>query len=573
MANLKAGTRPPWVGLGASVWLQVASGNAYNFPLYSHSLKSVLGFNQHQLTMLGVANDIGENVGLLPGIVCNKFPPWVVLLIGAFACFLGYGVLWLAVSRTVLYMPYWLLWLALCVATNSSAWLSTALLVTNMRNFPVSRGTVAGILKGYGGLSAAVFTEIYSTLLRKSSSNLLMFLTFGIPILCFILMYFVRACTPASGEDSVEHGHFLFIQAASVVLGLYVLTTTILDNMLHFSAEISNAILAGMVVLLMAPLAIPVKMTIYPTRINKPGMPNQPVASSDEMLQGEGDVEKTEPLLKSSESATYLGSFREDDDASEVAMLLAVGEGAVKKKRRPKRGEDFKFREALIKADFWLLFLVYFAGVGSGVTVLNNLAQIGIAQGVQNTTILLSLFSFCNFVGRLGGGVVSEHFVRSKIVPRTIWMTGTQVIMVITYLLFASAINGTLYAATALLGICYGVQFSIMIPTVSELFGLKNFGILFNFISLGNPLGAFLFSGLLAGYVYDTEVAKQQGLDLVSSSISCIGPNCFRLTFLVLAGLCAVGSVASIILTKRIWPVYQMLYGGGSFRLAQTSNH
>ena len=154
-------------------------------------------------------------------------------------------------------------------------------------------------------------------------------------------------------------------------------------------------------------------------------------------------------------------------------------------------------------------------------------------------------------------------------------MTCTQVIMVITYLLFASAIDGTLYAATELLGICYGVQFSIMIPTISELFGLKHFGIFYNFMSLGNPLGAFFFLGLLAGYIYiyDTEVAKQNGLDLVSSSISCIGPNCFRLTFLVLAGFCGVGSTASIILTKRIWPIYQMLYGGGSFRLPQTSNH
>ncbi|XP_027148198.1 uncharacterized protein LOC113748825 [Coffea eugenioides] len=40
-------TRPSWVGLEAAAWLQIASGNASTFPLYSHSLKSVLGFNQH----------------------------------------------------------------------------------------------------------------------------------------------------------------------------------------------------------------------------------------------------------------------------------------------------------------------------------------------------------------------------------------------------------------------------------------------------------------------------------------------------------------------------------------------
>ncbi|KAH7855945.1 hypothetical protein Vadar_030857 [Vaccinium darrowii] len=556
MVTLKGGTRPPWVGLGAAVWIQIASGNAYNFPLYSHSLKSVLGFSQQQLTMLGVANDIGENVGILPGIACNKFPPWVVLLIGAVFSFFGYGVLWLAVSRTIESLPYWLLWLALCVATNSSAWLGTAILVTNMRNFPLSRGTIASILKGYGGLSAAVYTEIFRFLLHNSSSNLLLFLSLGIPILCILMMFAVRPCTPASGEDSAEHRHFIFIQAASVVLGLYLLTTTVLDHFILLSAFASYSFLVTMVLLLMAPLAIPIKMTIYPSNQSKLGALDQSVESTD----------KTEPLLTQSVSATSLGSFHESDSVSDVDMLLAEGEGAVKKKRKPKRGEDFKFCEALIKADFWLLFFVYFAGVGSGVTVLNNLAQIGIAQGAHDTTILLSLFSFCNFVGRLGGGAVSEHFVRSKTIPRTIWMTFTQMIMILTYLLFASALDGTLHIATGVLGICYGVQFSIMVPTASELFGLKNFGIFFNFMSLGNPLGALLFSGLLAGFVYDNEAAKQH-------STLCLGPNCFRLTFLALSGVCAIGTVLSVVLTKRIKPVYEMLYSGGSFRLPQSSSH
>ncbi|PON52337.1 Major facilitator [Trema orientale] len=573
MVNLKGGTRPPWVGLGAAVWVQIASGNGYTFPLYSHSLKSVLGFNQRQLTMLGVANDIGENVGLIPGIASNKLPPWVVLLIGGLACFLGFGVLWLAVSGTVEFIPYWLLWIALCVGTNSSAWLTTAVLVTNMRNFPVSRGTVAGILKGYGGLSGAVYTEIYSVLLHNSSSELLLFLAIGVPVLCFIMMYFVRPCTPASGEDSSEHGHFLFTQIASFVLGLYLLSTTVLDDVLTLSSPISKTILVIMVLLLMAPLAIPVKMTLYPSRASKSGTIDQKVGSSESLIQAEGNVEKTEPLLMSASSTTNQGSFYDDDDdESEVAMLLAEGEGAVKRKRRPRRGEDFSFAEAVVKADFWLLFFVYFVGVGSGVTVLNNLSQIGSAQGLPDTTILLSLFSFGNFLGRLGGGVVSERFVKSKTLPRTVWMTFTQTIMIITYLLFAFAISGTLYPAVLVLGICYGVQFSVMIPTVSELFGLKNFGLLFNFMSLGNPLGAFLFSGLLAGYVYDNEAAKQHSLHLSDPSVTCLGPDCFRLTFFVLAAVCGVGTLFSIVLTTRIKPVYQMLYAGGSFRLPQSTD-
>lgn len=564
VGNLKAGTRPPWVGLGAAIWVQIASGNAYNFPLYSHSLKSVLGFNQRQLTILGVANDIGENVGLLPGIVCNNFPPWVVLTVGSLCCFLGYGVLWLSLTRTVQSLPYWLLWLALCVGTNSSAWLTTSVLVTNMRNFPISRGTVAGILKGYGGLSAAVYTEIYSVFLHSSSPNLLLFLALGVPSLCFLVMYFVWPCTPSSRESSAENSHFVFIQVASVLLGIYLLTTTILGDVYPLSRPTAYIILAVMMVLLMAPLAIPVKMTLYPVSPTKTRIEE---AVSSNILIEEDNSEKTEPLLMPSSSRGTLGSCHESEYSSDIDMLLAEGKGAVKKKRRPKRGEDFTFKEAMIKADFWLLFLVYFVGVGSGVTVLNNLAQIGIALGVRDATTLLSIFSFGNFIGRLGGGSVSEYFVRTRTLPRTIWLTCTQVIMIISYLLFASGISGTLFAATAMLGLCYGTQFSIMIPTVSELFGLKHFGLFYNFMSIGNPLGALIFSGLLAGYIYDHEASKQHDLTMLqANSHSCLGPDCFRITFLVLACVCGVGSILSIILTIRIKPVYQMLYAGGSFR-------
>ncbi|XWS11747.1 hypothetical protein CRYUN_Cryun37aG0026700 [Craigia yunnanensis] len=545
--KLKAGSRPPWVGLAAAIWVEISAGNGYNFPLYSSALKSVLGLSQQQITILGVANDIGENVGLLPGIACNKFPPWAVLLVGVFACFLGYGVIWLAVSQYINGLPYWVLWIALVVASNSNAWFGTAVLVTNMKNFPLGRGTVSGILKGYVGISAVVYTVLYSSLLEQSASKLLLFLTLGLPVICLAIMYFIRPCTPPSGEDSSVHVHFVFTQAASVLLAIYLLTLTVIYDTVSLSGAVSYLLLAIVFIFLLSPLGIPVKMTLF--RAN--GETLTPLAGSTEHLaQGEGGSTQADPF----------------EYASDVETLLAVGEGAVKKKRRPRRGEDFKFHEAFIKSDFWLLWVVYFLGVGSGVTVLNNLAQIGVAFGVDNTTILLSLFSFCNFVGRPGSGVLSEHFVRTRNIPRTLWMTCALIVMVLAFVLYALALSGTLYVSTALLGVCYGFQYSLMVPTASELFGLKHFGIIYNFMLIGNPVGALLFSGLLARYVYDAEANKQ-------GSSTCLGPECFRLTFLVLAGICGLGTILSIFLTIRYRPVYQMLYSSGSFRLPQASNH
>jgi predicted MFS family arabinose efflux permease len=226
------------------------------------------------------------------------------------------------------------------------------------------------------------------------------------------MMYFIRPCTPASGEDSSEHVHFLFTQAAVILLAIYLLITAIIGTVVSLSDAVSYILVAIVVIFLISPLAIPVKMTIFPSRPKK----NPPSDSSDHLVLGEGETTPTDPLLTPSSSATSLGSFYENDDASDVEILLAMGEGAVKKKRRPKRGEDFKIHEALIKADFWLLWVVYFLGVGSGVTILNNLAQIGAAFGLEDTTILLALFGFCNFVGRIGSGAVSEHFVRLLLV-------------------------------------------------------------------------------------------------------------------------------------------------------------
>jgi fucose permease len=146
----------------------------------------------------------------------------------------------------------------------------------------------------------------------------------------------------------------------------------------------------------------------------------------------------------------------------------------VKRKRRPRRGEDFEHAEALVKADFWLLWFGYFIGVGTGVTVLNNLAQIGAAAGIADTTVLLSLFGLGNFLGRLGGGAISEKFVRSSLLllPRPIGMALTQTILAVAYLCLAYALApGVVYACAAAIGVCYGAQFAVMIPTTSELFG------------------------------------------------------------------------------------------------------
>jgi hypothetical protein len=150
---------------------------------------------------------------------------------------------------------------------------------------------------------------------------------------------------------------------------------------------------------------------------------------------------------------------------------------------------------------------------------------------------------------------------RTDAIPRTVWLALAQVILVFVHLMFASALPGTLYVGSVLLGLCYGVHFSIMVPTASELFGLKHFGMIYNFLTIASPLGSFLFSGLIAGYLYDREAAKDAGLDTyLQTKEVCNGAHCFRLTFYVMAAVAAFGVVLTTVLTYRIRRVYTALY-------------
>ena len=158
---------------------------------------------------------------------------------------------------------------------------------------------------------------------------------------------------------------------------------------------------------------------------------------------------------------------------------------------------------------------------------------------------------------------------RSDAIPRTLWLGVAQIVLIFVHLMFASALPGTLYVGSVLLGLCYGVHFSIMVPTASELFGLKHFGMIYNFLTMANPLGSLLFSGVIAGYLYDREATKDSGSGTVTwgrynhmlyKDTVCRGAHCFRLTFYVMACVCIVGVVLTCVLTFRIRRVYAALY-------------
>lgn len=126
--------------------------------------------------------------------------------------------------------------------------------------------------------------------------------------------------------------------------------------------------------------------------------------------------------------------------------------------------------------------------------------------------------------------------------------------MAVGYVLMAIAMPGSLYIGSVVVGICYGVRLAITVPTASELFGLKYYGLIYNILILNLPLGSFLFSGLLAGILYDMEATPMAG-----GGNTCVGAHCYRLVFMVMAIACIVGFGLDILLSIRTKNLYNKI--------------
>ncbi|MQL82801.1 hypothetical protein Taro_015272 [Colocasia esculenta] len=220
---------------------------------------------------------------------------------------------------------------------------------------------------------------------------------------------------------------------------------------------------------------------------------------------------------QSTETNEIVFSEAEDENAqerkiSEVETKLFQGSagGPVRVKRRdPYKGENFTLMQTLKTANFWLIFISLLLGSGSGLTVIDNLGQISESLGYKETHIFVSMISIWNFLGRVGGGYFSEIVVRDYAYPRPVATSIAQVVMAIGHFFLAMAWPGTMYIAMLFIGLGYGDFWAIVPAACSELFGLKIFGALYNFLTVANPAGSLVFSGVIASSIYDYEAEKQ----------------------------------------------------------------
>lgn len=306
------------------------------------------------------------------------------------------------------------------MGTNGETFFNTATLTSCVQNFPKSRGPVVGILKGFAGLSGAILTQVYAMINSPNEASLIFMIAVGPSMVVIALMFIVR---PVGGHKQArpsDGSSFLFTYCVCLVLAAYLLGVLILEDVLDLNQTLITVLAGILIVLVLLPIVVPITLVFF----------LEPKSSAEERLlpeppkQEEGVPRQESGLFseledeKTPEVDTLPASERQKKIAHLQAKLVqAAADGAVRVKSRkgPRRGENFTLTQALIKADFLLIFLSLVLASGSGVTIIDNLGQITESLGYSDSSIFVSMISIWNFLGRVGGGYFSEIIV--KLVP------------------------------------------------------------------------------------------------------------------------------------------------------------
>ncbi|KAI8524134.1 hypothetical protein RHMOL_Rhmol13G0126400 [Rhododendron molle] len=521
-----------WFSLFASFLIMAGAGATYLFAVYSKEIKSSLGYDQTTLNLLGFFKDLGANVGVLSGLIAEVTPTWVVLLIGSAMNFFGYFMIFLSVTGKIPKPKVWQMCMYICIGANSQNFANTGALVTSVRNFPESRGIMLGLLKGFTGLSGAIMTQAYLAIYGNDSKSLILLIGWLPAAISVVFVYTIRPMKVVRQPNELRIFYqFLYV---SIVLALFLMVMTICQKLVTFPQAGYALSVTVVCALLFVPLFIAIREELvlwnqYP----KGAKPISPILEP---------TPKPKPLLEEKPKTTCF---------QDIFI------------NKPERGEDYTILQALLSTDMLILLFATFCGLGSSLTAVDNLGQIGESLGYPKKTIktFVSLLSIWNYFGRIFSGFVSETLLSKYKFPRTLMMTLVLFLSCIGLLLIAFPIPGSVYIASVIIGFSFGAQLPLIFAIISELFGLKYYSTLFNCGQLVSPLGSYILNVKVTGPLYDMEALKdleKRGMNRSSvKELTCIGVHCYRLAFVILAGVTFLGALASMILVARTREFYK----------------
>ena len=173
---------------------------------------------------------------------------------------------------------------------------------------------------------------------------------------------------------------------------------------------------------------------------------------------------------------------------------------------------DYEWHEVLKTKQFYQLWTMFSFGTFAGLLIIGQLAKIGLEQaGMQNAYILVGIYAFFNFAGRIGCGILSDKFGRMRT------LLAMFILQVVVYAFFSTFTSPPiLMMGVSVVGFTFGGMLTLFPSTTVDYFGIKNFGINYGMVITAWGIGG-VFGPLLGGIVRD--VTGTYGISYIVSGV------------------------------------------------------
>ncbi|CAB9523616.1 Nodulin-like [Seminavis robusta] len=556
-------------------------GTIYCFGVLANDLKKALQITQMQLGAVSAAFFIAGLISWIPGMVVDRMKMRFSMSCGGLSGATFTTIYWILCRNPGL-SPFFrdhpvavLSCLAIAICLSCGLIVGSVFKLTLLCGGRDGKGPAVGIAKGFVGLGSGVYATLFQAI-RDDNESTLDFL------LVIAFFFILNATLPAlfllpPKEEShprlmrmeTTPLHFRTMYASLAVLCLFILGSAICD-IWSVSDDQPKGRNFGNVLMILILWLGPIVSLLYLPRKREEEEEDELITESTSLLtsgnKGEADEED--------QGSPGDRSWIPDSPEEEVLPPPPKVPNVVVDFRA-----DLSLPEMLQTSPAWIMLCITLVLVGSGTAKTNNMGQMVEALGFTEsvTPATLAIFSVAQAAARISTGILSEaalkwsnvsvpSFIRAEDsnggIPRPFFLVIACSISLLAHLLLAASTDLVSFVfGCAISAIAFGMAWPLMVLIVGDVFGVEHHGANYMFFDGGTKaLGTLLLSEFLAGFVYEAHVDNQHHLDQGVDGMlnACWGPQCFRDTHLVIAGLSLICMVASLLLC------YQTRFAYGS---------
>ncbi len=148
--------------------------------------------------------------------------------------------------------------------------------------------------------------------------------------------------------------------------------------------------------------------------------------------------------------------------------------------------------EIVRTGNFWILWLIYFAGAGAGLMVIGSISGMAKTTMKEAAFIAVAVMAIGNAGGRIGAGLLSDKIGRRWTL---LFVLLFQAILMLVAIPVTKSTEGAQYIivlVATLIGLNYGANLSLFPSFAKDLWGLKNFGLNYGLLFTAWGAGSLL---------------------------------------------------------------------------------